>query len=54
MRIRRASIDRTLERLSVETAAVRQDAVRRGLVAVMFSVAAVLSLIWWRHEAHAA
>jgi len=51
MRVTRASIDRTLDRLSIETQAVKQDAIRRGLAAIMFAVAAMLGFAWWRREA---
>ena len=52
MRVTRASIDRTLDRLSSEAAAIRQDAIRRGLASVMFSAAAVLTFAWWRRRVH--
>jgi hypothetical protein len=48
MKVTRASIDRTLDRLSVETAVIRQEAVRRGLASVMFAAAALLTFAWWR------
>jgi nitrate reductase gamma subunit len=48
----RASIDRTLDELSIRAAEVKQDAVRRGSVFAMVAVAALVGL-WWRRRANA-
>jgi hypothetical protein len=48
MRVTRASIDRTLDRLSIEAAAMKQDAIRRGIALVMFAAAAVMTMAWSR------